>query len=183
MRPSEHNADRSDGKLPWWAFPLAAVALVLAPSDRAEGRQLAAKGQDADPAGHQDGRGRAALTPSQGMEGYSLASVPQCFQAPCDCHCSGCDLLCVVGDFSRHCGSGGDIWPGCRPLDHRPASQRSFGRAARRRHRHPRRPAPVVDLAATRQLGFALSVGVAGLALERECWHEGALRRPQCCLW
>ena len=66
MRPSEHNADSSDGKLPWWAFPLAVVALVLAPPDRGNGRQLAAKREDGDPAvvGHQDGRGRAASKPS-----------------------------------------------------------------------------------------------------------------------
>jgi hypothetical protein len=41
IRPSEHNNNSSDGKLPWWAFPLAAVALVLAPAERGDGRQVA----------------------------------------------------------------------------------------------------------------------------------------------
>ena len=65
MRPSEHNGASSDGKLPWWAFPLAAVALVLAPPDRADSR--VPKHEDADPAviGHpEDRRGRAASKPS-----------------------------------------------------------------------------------------------------------------------
>ena len=68
MHPSERNPDSSDGKLPWWAFPLAAVALVLAPPNREDGRQVAAKRQDSDPAvvGHRgDKRGRAASTPSE----------------------------------------------------------------------------------------------------------------------
>ena len=64
MRPSEHNGASSDGKLPWWAFPLAAVALVLAPPDRADSR--VPKHEDGDPAavGHGDRRGRAASSPS-----------------------------------------------------------------------------------------------------------------------
>jgi membrane protein len=68
ISPSEHNTDSSDGKPPWWAFPLAAVALVLAPPNRENGRQVAAKRQDSDPAvvGHRgDKRGRAASTPSE----------------------------------------------------------------------------------------------------------------------
>jgi hypothetical protein len=56
---SEPNAEASDGKLPWWAFPLAAVALVLVPPDRAEREK-------SDPAvfGRRDRRGRTASTPS-----------------------------------------------------------------------------------------------------------------------
>jgi membrane protein len=66
MRPSEHNGVSSDGKLPWWAFPLAAIGLVLAPPGRADSRQVASKREDSDPAvvGHRgDKRGRAASTP------------------------------------------------------------------------------------------------------------------------
>src|SRR6516225_6825249 len=67
MRFSEHNADSSGDKQPWWAFPLAAVALVLAPPGRVNNRQVVAKREDSDPAvvGHPgDKRGRAASTPS-----------------------------------------------------------------------------------------------------------------------
>ena len=67
MRPSEHNSNSSDDKLPWWAFTLAAVALVFAPPDRVNNRQIVAKREDSEPAvvGDQgDGRGRAASTPS-----------------------------------------------------------------------------------------------------------------------
>ena len=67
MRLSEYNADSSNGKQPWWAFALAAVALVLAPPDRVNNRQVVAKREDSDTAlvGHRgDRRGRAASTPS-----------------------------------------------------------------------------------------------------------------------
>ena len=65
-RSSEHNADSSDGKLPWWAFPLGAIALVLAPPNQLNSRQVAAKREHSDPAvvGHRDRRGRTASRPS-----------------------------------------------------------------------------------------------------------------------
>jgi len=65
-RSSEHNADSSDGKLPWWAFPLGAIALVLAPPNQLKSRQVAAKREHSDPAfvGHRDRRGRTASRPS-----------------------------------------------------------------------------------------------------------------------
>jgi membrane protein len=67
MRPSAHNSNSSDGKLPWWSFALAAVALARAPSDRVNNRQVVAKREDSDSAVVGDGgdrRGRAASTPS-----------------------------------------------------------------------------------------------------------------------
>src|SRR6516162_3192442 len=39
-----------------------------------------------------------------------------------------------------------------------------------------------VDLAAARQTRVRPAIRRGGLALERECWHEGALRRLECCL-
>jgi hypothetical protein len=67
IRPSEHDADSSDGKLPLWAFALAAGAVVLAPSDRVDSRRVVAKreGSESVIIGHRDERGRTASTPSE----------------------------------------------------------------------------------------------------------------------
>jgi len=135
---------------------------VRVPSERGDRRQVVAKREDGDPR-HRDTRGRATSTPSdmpttgwKDILRYVHGNIPKhrlIAIAP------GVPFYVLLAIFPGIAAL--VVWPHCRPLNHQPASQLSFGRAARRGHRGHRRSAPQVDLAAPGKLGSALLFGLA----------------------
>ena len=163
---------------PVWALIVAALSLLLqAPADKHTRSDLA---QSKGSLGKSGTRARTwrhhALGHSaQGLERHPLARLPQHTRAPGHLDCSRRDLLCSPGHLSRHRGTGCDLWPLCRPVEHWPASQRSFRGAAWRSDRGHRRSAHAPDLAAAKPIGLRLGLRSRGLAMERKRRHEGSL--------
>jgi Virulence factor BrkB len=104
MRPSEHNVASSDGKLPWWAFPLAAVALVRAPPHRGDSSQVAAEDRVIWPSLGTEETGedaplRRRLTSLPRAGRTSSGVCIQCSKASCDRHRGGVTFYALLAIF------------------------------------------------------------------------------------